>query len=45
MREWVKLIKLPFSVELHIPPPTPKPTYIFIEEAEELRATIAMLTK
>lgn len=37
IRERLKLIKIPFNVEMFVPPLEPKPTHIPIEEAEELR--------
>ncbi|WJX77329.1 hypothetical protein P8452_60649 [Trifolium repens] len=48
-RQWVKervqKVKLPFIVEAPIPPKSPEPIPISIEEADELKATIAQLNK
>ncbi|WJX45870.1 hypothetical protein P8452_32719 [Trifolium repens] len=48
-RQWVKKrvqeVKLPFIVKTHIPPKSPEPIPISIEEADELKATIAQLNK
>lgn len=45
VRERVEVIKMPFIIRTHVPLPEPKPTHILIEEAGELRATIARLGK
>ncbi|WJX19815.1 hypothetical protein P8452_09449 [Trifolium repens] len=48
-RQWVKervqKVKLPFIVKAPIPPKSPEPIPISIEEADELKATIAQLNK
>jgi hypothetical protein len=48
-RQWVKErvqeVKLPFIVKTPIPPKSPEPIPISIEEADELKATIAQLNK
>ncbi|MCH85592.1 hypothetical protein A2U01_0006440, partial [Trifolium medium] len=48
-RQWVKErvqeVKLPFIVKALIPPWSPEPIPISIEEADELKATIAQLNK
>ncbi|XP_050908973.1 uncharacterized protein LOC127122721 [Lathyrus oleraceus] len=45
VRERVEMINIPSIIRTHVPLPEPRPTHIPIEEAEELRATIARLGK
>ncbi|KAI5441800.1 hypothetical protein KIW84_011024 [Lathyrus oleraceus] len=48
-RQWVvqreKKVKLPYSVDIQIPPPVPEPLYASKEEVDALKSTIAQLTK
>lgn len=38
-------IKLPFNIEILVPAYVPEPTYVLIEEDEELKITISRLEK
>ncbi|KAI5444612.1 hypothetical protein KIW84_013033 [Lathyrus oleraceus] len=45
MVQRAKEVKIPYSVDVPIPPPEPKPVYASKEEVEALKATIMQLTK
>lgn len=43
VKERVQEIKIPFSFEIPIPPHTPEPTHVPIEEAEEVKVIISKI--